>query len=449
MAVVNAVKKLRVYLLNKPFKIKTDCKAFTQRMNKKDLPSKVARWAMMLQDFTYEVEHRPGNRMKHVGVLSRNPAVYTITAQIRRAQEMDEETQKTRLAAEEKPLQEYGRELIVLPDGLAETTIRKCHEENKHFGSGKMEQLLQQQYDIKNLGEKIKKCINNCVVCLISDRKRGKKEGLLHPIPKDYRPLQTLHIDHLGPMTATDKQYKYILAIIDGFTKFCWLYPTKTKLELLQSTFGNPRCIISDRGGAKFCEQNDIQHTVTTTGIPRGNGQVERLNSIIISVLTKLCQQEQKNWYRHLPAVQKIINSTHQRAIKATPFEVLTGVKMRTKSDQQIVEMLNDENMEEFTDDREQIREIAKQEIQKIQRENQAQHNKKAKIPAQYGIGELVLIKLTQFGSAMKLKPHFLGPYKIIKIKRNDRYDVEKVSSTEGSTFTSTSADNMKAYRTE
>ena len=47
-------------------------------------------------------------------------------------------------------------------------------------------------------------------------------------IPKDDQLLQTLHADHLGPMTTTNKKYQYIFAIIDGLTKFCWLFPTKT-----------------------------------------------------------------------------------------------------------------------------------------------------------------------------------------------------------------------------
>lgn len=475
LAVINAVNKLRVYLLNKHFKIITDCKAFSQTMDKKELSPKIARWALALQEYDYEVEHRSGTRMQHVDALSRYPvpAVFTVTAQIQRAQEENKAIQEIIQKVNRDELTNYsvsnnilykqdaGRDLIVIPDNLAENIIRKCHEDNGHFGAPKIEQILHQQYDITKLGEKVKKCISNCVVCLISDRKRGKKEGELHTIPKDDRPLETFHIDHLGPMTSTDKQYKYILAVIDAFTKFCWLYPTKTmsaaetvsKMEILQSTFGNPSRIISDRGGAftsieftKFCEDNSINHITITTGVPRGNGQVERLNSIIISVLTKLCQQEPRKWYQHLPSVQTVLNNTYQRSIGTTPFQVLTGVSMKTKQNQQIFQLLNAENLENFEAERLKIREDAKAQIAKIQEENRKQHNKKTKSPHAYVLGDLVLIKRTQFGTAMKLKPHFLGPYRITKVKRNDRYDVEKVTTGEGPMKTSTSADNMKPY---
>lgn len=42
----------------------------------------------------------------------------------------------------------------------------------------------------------------------------------------------------------------------------------------------------------------------------------------------------------------------------------------------------------------------------------------------------------------------FLGPYEVIKVKRNQRYDVEKVGGGEGPFRTSTCADSMKLWAT-
>ncbi|GFT52056.1 hypothetical protein TNCV_3574931 [Trichonephila clavipes] len=44
--------------------------------------------------------------------------------------------------------------------------------------------------------------------------------------------------------------------------------------------------------------------------------------------------------YRYL---QKILNSTFQRSSKMTPFELLSGTKMKSCQDIEIVELLNDE----------------------------------------------------------------------------------------------------------
>lgn len=55
-------------------------------------------------------------------------------------------------------------------------------------------------------------------------------------------------------MVTTGKAYEYILVVIDGFSKFTWLYSTKTvtsketisKLDSQQKIFGNPDRTVLD-----------------------------------------------------------------------------------------------------------------------------------------------------------------------------------------------------------
>ncbi|GFT73691.1 transposon Ty3-I Gag-Pol polyprotein [Trichonephila clavipes] len=71
LAIINALKKFRVYFLGQNFKIVTDCSAFqTTMQNKKDLITGIARWALQLGEFDYETKQRAGSRMKHVDALS-------------------------------------------------------------------------------------------------------------------------------------------------------------------------------------------------------------------------------------------------------------------------------------------------------------------------------------------------------------------------------------------
>lgn len=53
LAVVVALKKFRIYLLGIQFEIITDCSAFQQTMNKKDIVLRIIRWALMLEEFYY------------------------------------------------------------------------------------------------------------------------------------------------------------------------------------------------------------------------------------------------------------------------------------------------------------------------------------------------------------------------------------------------------------
>ncbi|GFU25653.1 transposon Ty3-I Gag-Pol polyprotein [Trichonephila clavipes] len=71
LAIIEALKKFKVYILGMPFKIITDCNAFTKTMSKKDLNTRIARWALNLQDYDYTILHRSGLQTAHVDALSR------------------------------------------------------------------------------------------------------------------------------------------------------------------------------------------------------------------------------------------------------------------------------------------------------------------------------------------------------------------------------------------
>lgn len=88
-----------------------------------------------------------------------------------------------------------------------------------------------------------------------------------------------------------------------------------------------------------------------------------------------------------------------------------------------------------------------KKEIAKVQADNKRNYDKNRKAAFQYKNGDIVAIKRTQFGSAQKIQPKFLGPYKIVEVRPNDRYQVEKIGESEGPRKTFTSADNMKNWR--
>lgn len=68
---VASLEKFRVYLGGIHFVIVTDCSAFRDAVKKKEVSRKVARWAEFMEDFHYEMKHRPGTSMKHVDALSR------------------------------------------------------------------------------------------------------------------------------------------------------------------------------------------------------------------------------------------------------------------------------------------------------------------------------------------------------------------------------------------
>ncbi|KAK2574722.1 hypothetical protein KPH14_013009, partial [Odynerus spinipes] len=97
-----------------------------------------------------------------------------------------------------------------------------------------------------------------------------------------------------------------------------------------------------------------------------------------------------------------------------------------------------------FQEERDDARTKAKESIAKVQDENRKNFNKKRKDARTYRDNDLVAIRRTQLGPGLKLAAKYLGPYRIAKALRNDRYVVEKVGNHEGPQQTSTAADSMK-----
>ncbi|GFS68983.1 transposon Tf2-6 polyprotein [Trichonephila clavipes] len=322
LAIIEALKNI-LYILGMPFKIITDCNAFAKTMSKKDLNTRIARWALNLQDYDYIILHRSGSQMAHVDALSRiqvltNQCTKSIVHKIKESQELDPHILSIKALLQNGPYDNYciknnilykfidGAEVLVIPDEIQHHFIKNAHDKG-HFSVKRTLEHIKNNYFISQLQSKIKKkYISNCVTCILKNKKSGKQEGFLHPLVKDDILLNTYHIDHLGPLATSSKNYKFILAVIESFIKFVWLYPTKTtstsevirKLDIQKTTLGNPCFLITDRGTTftsdelhTYCsEQNISLHIIT--GLPRANGQVERINRTIIPVLSKMSEYD-------------------------------------------------------------------------------------------------------------------------------------------------------------
>ncbi|GFS67514.1 integrase catalytic domain-containing protein [Trichonephila clavipes] len=126
----------------------------------------------------------------------------------------------------------------------------------------------------------------------------------------------------------------------------------------------------NSKGFGDYCTEEKIQNLQITTGVPRGNGQVERIHRTLIPVLTKLSIDDPTKWYKFVDRFQRILNGTSNRSTKWSPFELLTGVTMRNKEDLYLRNLLMEEMVEELQEQRNQLRQDAKRNIQKIQAEN-------------------------------------------------------------------------------
>lgn len=141
-----------------------------------------------------------------------------------------------------------GYSLLVVPKLMQYDIIRQAHEQG-HLDCRKTEYLIRKDFWFQNMKTKIQNFIENCVKCILADRNQGKGEGFLQLIDKGCFPLDTYHLDYLGPIPSTKKNYKHIFVVVDAFAKFVWLYPTTS------TTSDEVR-----RGHTDYCKDQGIEH---------------------------------------------------------------------------------------------------------------------------------------------------------------------------------------------
>ena len=71
LAVVWAFEELRSYLIGKPFTLITDHANLKWIMHTKHTKGKLARWAIKLSEYDFDIIHKPGHAMTNVDALSR------------------------------------------------------------------------------------------------------------------------------------------------------------------------------------------------------------------------------------------------------------------------------------------------------------------------------------------------------------------------------------------
>ena len=454
LAVVYALKRYKIYLMGLKFKIITDCDSFRLTLNKQEINPRISRWAMLLQNFDYEVQHRPGTRMSHVDALSRCHAVLVVESNtfeqtLALCQSRDEGIQKIREELEQRDLPFYELQnglvyrkdrskklLFYVPRSMETNVIRVFHDDLGHLGTEKVINNLTKLYWFPKVHDKVKEHIANCLKCIEFSPVSGKREGFLHSIPKENLPFRTIHIDHMGPLEKSTQGNRHVLVIIDAFTKFVRLYPCKStttaeairKLKDYFRAYSKPKRMISDRGTAftsadfkQFTEAEDVQHVLIAVSTPRANGQVERVNRVLTPALAKLAENPKK-WDLALVRVEFSLNNTICRSTGEIPSRLLFGVEQIGETNDHLRLIL--EEMQEPERNLDIIREEAGKMITASQATNEKRFNEKRKEPTDYNVGDYVMVRNvdTTAGINKKLLPKFKGPYEVKKILDYDRY---------------------------
>lgn len=486
LAVVRALQHFRHYLIGIHFKVVTDCNALKLTQRKKDLLPRVARWWVYLQDYDFELEYRKGTALSHADYLSRNPVN---VCQVRRptnwaqvAQAADTETQelveklnsgqldcnryvqqnnilyyKLHVTGEDSP-----RLLCYVPKGHRLSLLRIFHDEHHHIGFDKTVELILKHFWFPGLRSFAKKYIQHCIVCLSHKNVPRQPHQPIVSWNKPNMPFETVHSDVLGPLPESNG-YKYVVVIVDSFTKYCLLYPIyrqdsnelRRVFEIAISLFGAPKLLVVDRGrmyeSTVFVEWvkgmgSDIYFI--TPDMHQSNGQAERYCRTVLNMIRVESNFRQEQWSNVLWKLQLTLNITTQKSTKYSPLNLLIGSEAVTPV---IRLLLRDVACEGSSPNREAMRDMARQraaELLDINRTQQdARVNERRRPPRGFAVGDVVFVNKGSQATG-KLDSGMRGPYRVIKVLPHGRYDMKLLAGSYGKT-TQAAAEFMTLWRGE
>lgn len=496
LAVVETLKKFRVYLLGQEFTVVTDCSALTTAQTKRDLVGRIARWWLQLADYNFKVSYRPGPRMAHADALSRNPPSLAenqektavlhieIADRILAAQLNDPEIRKIYEILQKQPVTEQERQTYkdyalrngriyritargiqwFVPKGMRQQILRANHDDMGHFSVDKTLRKVAENYWFPHMRDYVTRYIGNCLACLCSKEPAGRQPGYLHPIEKLAVPFHTVHVDHLGPFKETIQKNAYLIVVVEAFTKYAILKAVKSTqvkplIELMQEVvkfYGVPTRVITDRGTAytskhfkEYCQEIGTQHVLNAVATPRSNGQVERYNRTILSALLASAGDD-ANWDKYVPRIQFALNNTVSQATGKTPSQLLLGYTPRAPTDGMLT--ANIAPVCKVIDDIITVREEASRKIAVDQEAQRKRYDKKRAAPKLYRVGDIIVVKKKPQadGTSKKLAIKYHGPFRVTEVLPGDRYRLEDLPGssrrTKGNYEGVVAVDQMKPW---
>ena len=228
---------------------------------------------------------------------------------------------------------------VVVPKKFRQKALEGTHDLVGHLGFERMISLMRDRFYWPAMDADAKRHIERCDRC-------RKFKMIPHKAPmeniKASYPLELIHIDFLGIEDPKDSNKKKdILMVTDHFTRYAQAYVTtsqtavttaKTLWEKYFVHYGFPEYILSDQGAnfeskviRELCLLAGVKKIRTTPYHPQTNGQCERFNRTLISMLGTLDVEKKRAWPSHVSTLVHAYNCTRNSSTGYSPYFLLYG----------------------------------------------------------------------------------------------------------------------------
>ena len=333
--------------------------------------------------------------------------------------------------------------LILAPTTLRHTILNLCHDNPMagHYSALRTTNKVLESWFWPGCREDIKQYCTQCLTCAATNNPHSKKpvplRRMLNP-PTSFG--QRVHMDLIGPLPTSPNGNKYILTMVDAYSKLVELIPIKDKtaesaadgiIKGWVSSHAVPNLILTDAGNEfknrvmkSMCEKMGMSHRTTSHYHPQSNGQAEVVNRSIIAYIRKYVQGSD-DWENLLPHFRLAHNTSTNGSTGYTPFFLAHGrrpVMPHSMAEHPKRPNYSDNEIEQAMHTMHVNQARMMQNNEKAFLANKREFDKRAQ-EKQFKAGDRVYVmKSTVKGQFCKFQPLYRGPYIILEKLTNDNY---------------------------
>ena len=344
---------------------------------------------------------------------------------------------------------------VVIPNCLRDSVLQWAHS-SVHDGQDKMLLKILSRYWWTGMRDDVKLFTKSCHGC--QSVKKGQNKPIKSGEMKTFsakEPFELVSIDICGPLPQTTDGYRYIVSMIDKFSRFCLLIPVRDiktltiikAYERWVSLFGPPKALLSDNGPQfisklfkHYTKTQKTKQRFSTPYYPECNGQIERLHRWIKERLTLVSIDLGLNfvdgdddWSNYIYLIQHAYNSTPNTMTKYSPNKIILGrdcnIVLDEINDEEITASTPSEYIRMMNNNRRIILNDANATQIKYDQSRSSTYNKGRHKEVKYEVGDIVLsnIRRRMIGNKSKFTESWTGPFEIIEVINNKQYRIRDI----------------------